>query len=136
MATTALEQPANTLAPPTDRTVWQDARRRFLRNRLATDGFSYLLALRLVPLFPFWLVNLVPALFGMSLGAYVICTFVGILPGAIVYTSVGGGLGEFLDRGEKPDLHLAFQPHILLPLLGLGLLALVPVAYKRWKRKP
>jgi uncharacterized membrane protein YdjX (TVP38/TMEM64 family) len=99
------------------------------------DAVSYLLVLRLVPLFPFWLVNLVPALFGMSLRAYVACTFVGILPGAIVYTSVGGGLGEFLDRGEKPDLHLAFQPHILLPLLGLGLLALVPVAYKRWKRK-
>ena len=100
------------------------------------DAVSYLLVLRLVPLFPFWLVNLVPALFGMSLGAYVACTFVGILPGAVVYTSVGGGLGEFLDRGEKPDLHLVFQPHILLPLLGLGLLALVPVAYKRWKRKP
>jgi uncharacterized membrane protein YdjX (TVP38/TMEM64 family) len=99
------------------------------------DAISYLLVLRLVPLFPFWLVNLVPALFGMSLGAYVVCTFVGILPGAIVYTSVGSGLGEFLDRGEKPDLHLAFQPHILLPLIGLGLLALVPVVYKRWKRK-
>ena len=99
------------------------------------DAVSYLLVLRLVPLFPFWLVNLVPALFGMSLGAYVICTFVGILPGAVVYTSVGGGLGEFLDRGEKPDLHLVFQPHILLPLIGLGLLALVPVAYKHWKKK-
>jgi uncharacterized membrane protein YdjX (TVP38/TMEM64 family) len=100
------------------------------------DAVSYLLVLRLVPLFPFWLVNLVPALFGMSLGAYVICTFVGILPGAVVYTSVGAGLGEFLDRGEKPDLQLVFQPHVLLPLIGLGLLALVPVAYKRWKRKP
>ncbi len=100
------------------------------------DAVSYLLVLRLVPLFPFWLVNLVPALFGMSLGAYVVCTFVGILPGAVVYTSVGGGLGEFLDRGEKPNLHLIFQPHILLPLIGLGLLALVPVAYKYWKKKP
>lgn len=100
------------------------------------DGVSYLLVLRLVPLFPFWLVNLVPALFGMSLGAYVLCTFFGILPGAVVYTSVGGGLGEFLDRGEKPNLHLVFEPHILLPLIGLGLLALVPVAYKHWKKKP
>ena len=99
------------------------------------DAVSYLLVLRLVPLFPFWLVNLVPALFGMSLGTYVACTFVGILPGAVVYTSVGGGLGEFLDRGEKPNLHLVFQPHILLPLIGLGLLALVPVAYKHWKKK-
>ncbi|MGH7123546.1 MAG: TVP38/TMEM64 family protein [Stellaceae bacterium] len=100
------------------------------------DAVSYLLVLRLVPLFPFWLVNLVPALFGMSLGAYVLCTFFGILPGAVVYTSVGGGLGEFLDRGEKPDLQLAFQPHILLPLVGLGVLALVPVIYRHWKQKP
>jgi len=100
------------------------------------DAVSYLLVLRLVPLFPFWLVNLVPALFGMSLGVYVACTFVGILPGAVVYTSVGSGLGEFLDRGEKPDLHLVYQPHILLPLVGLGLLALVPVVYKHWKKKP
>jgi uncharacterized membrane protein YdjX (TVP38/TMEM64 family) len=100
------------------------------------DAVSYLLVLRLVPLFPFWLVNLVPALFGMSLGVYVACTFVGILPGAVVYTSVGSGLGEFLDRGEKPDLHLVYQPHILLPLIGLGLLALVPVVYKHWKKKP
>lgn len=107
-----------------------------LEEGFREDAVSYLLVLRLVPLFPFWLVNLVPALFGMSLGAYVVCTFFGILPGAVVYTSVGGGLGEFLDRGEKPDLHLALQPHILLPLIGLGVLALVPVAYKHWKKKP
>ena len=107
-----------------------------LEEGFREDAVSYLLVLRLVPLFPFWLVNLVPALFGMSLGAYVVCTFFGILPGAVVYTSVGGGLGEFLDRGEKPDLHLALPPHLLLPLIGLGVLALVPVAYKHWKKKP
>lgn len=100
------------------------------------DAVSYLLVLRLVPLFPFWLVNLVPALFGVSLGAYVFCTFFGMMPGALVYTSVGAGLGDLLDRGEKPDFRIIFEPHFLLPLLALGLLALAPVLYKRWRRAP
>jgi uncharacterized membrane protein YdjX (TVP38/TMEM64 family) len=99
------------------------------------DAVSYLLVLRLVPLFPFWLVNLVPALFGMSLGTYVVCSFFGMMPGALVYTSVGAGLGMILDRGETPDLGIIFDPRILLPLLGLALLALAPVLYKWWKRR-
>lgn len=103
---------------------------------LREDAVNYLLVLRLVPLFPFWLVNLVAALFGMSLRAYVLCSFFGMMPGAVVYASIGGGLAEFLDRGEKPNLHLVSQPHVLLPLLGLAVLALVPVAYKHWKKKP
>jgi uncharacterized membrane protein YdjX (TVP38/TMEM64 family) len=103
---------------------------------LREDAVSYLLVLRLVPLFPFFVVNLVAALFGMSLRAYVLCSFFGMMPGALVYASIGGGLGEFLDRGEKPDFQVVLEPHILLPLLGLALLALVPVIYKHWKRKP
>jgi len=100
------------------------------------NAVSYLLVLRLVPLFPFWLVNLVPALFGIPLGAYVACTFFGMIPAALVYTSVGAGLGDLLDRGEEPNFHLLLEPHFLLPLLALCLLALLPVAYKRWKRVP
>ncbi|HEV3176418.1 MAG TPA: TVP38/TMEM64 family protein [Stellaceae bacterium] len=103
---------------------------------LREDAVSYLLVLRLVPLFPFFVVNLVAALFGISLRAYILCSFFGMMPGALVYASIGGGLGEFLDRGEKPNFQAVLQPHILLPLLGLALLALVPVVYKRWKRKP
>ena len=99
------------------------------------DAVSYLLVLRLVPLFPFWLVNLVPAFFGMRLWTYVVCSFFGMLPGALVYTSVGAGLGMILDRGETPDLGIIYDPRILLPLLGLALLALAPVLYKRWKRR-
>jgi len=98
------------------------------------DAVSYLLVLRLVPLFPFWLVNLVPALLGMRLGAYVACTFFGMVPAALVYSGVGAGLGDILDQGETPDMHVIFEPQILLPLLALGLLALLPIAYKRWKR--
>src|SRR6266481_4731931 len=87
------------------------------------DSFSYLLFLRLIPVFPFWLVNIVPALLGMTLGPYTLATLIGIIPGAVVYSSVGSGLGTLLDRGEMPNLGIIFEWRILLPLLGLAVLA-------------
>jgi uncharacterized membrane protein YdjX (TVP38/TMEM64 family) len=102
-----------------------------LEEGFRRDSFSYLLFLRLVPLFPFWLINIVPALLGMRLDRYVLATFLGIVPGGIVYASVGSGLGSLIDRGEMPDLGVIFEWHILLPLLGLAVLALLPVIYAR-----
>ncbi|MEJ2121197.1 MAG: VTT domain-containing protein [Alphaproteobacteria bacterium] len=99
------------------------------------NAMSYLLVLRLVPLFPFWLVNLVPAFLGVPLRTYVIGTFFGIMPGTFVYASVGSGLGAILEAGESPDLGIIFKGEILIPLLGLALLALIPVIYKRIKTK-
>jgi uncharacterized membrane protein YdjX (TVP38/TMEM64 family) len=95
------------------------------------NAFSYLLVLRLVPIFPFWLVNLVPAFAGVPLRTYTLATFIGIIPGGFVFASVGNGLGALLDRGEKPDLKIVFQWEILLPILGLAVLALLPVVLKR-----
>lgn len=101
----------------------------------ARNAFSYLLFLRLVPVFPFWLVNLVPAFFGVRLSTYVAATLLGILPGTFVFASVGNGLGAVIDAGRTPDLGVIFQPAVLLPLLGLGLLSLAPVLWKRWKAR-
>lgn len=98
------------------------------------NAFSYLLVLRLVPLFPFWLVNLVPAFLGVPLRTFVIGTFLGIIPGTAVYSSVGNGLGAIFDQGGTPDLGIIFQPEILGPILGLAVLSLVPVIYKRFKK--
>ncbi len=95
------------------------------------NAFSYLLVLRLVPLFPFWLVNLVPALIGVPLRTYAFATFFGIIPGAVVYTSVGDGLGAVFEAGRAPDPGLIFEPRVLLPILGLALLALIPVIYRK-----
>jgi uncharacterized membrane protein YdjX (TVP38/TMEM64 family) len=100
-----------------------------LKEGFRRDSFSYLLFLRLVPVFPFWLVNIVPALLGMALAPYTLATLIGIIPGAVVYSSVGSGLGMLLDRGEMPNLGIIFEWRILLPLLGLAILALVPVLY-------
>lgn len=97
------------------------------------NAFNYLLVLRLVPIFPFWLVNLAPALLGVTLRTYVIATFIGIVPGTFVYTSIGNGLGAVFDRGETPDLGIIFEPAILIPIVGLALLALLPIAYKKMK---
>ena len=96
------------------------------------DAFNYLLVLRLVPVLPFWLVNLVPALVGVRLRTYVLATFLGIIPGTLVYASLGNGLGSVL---EEPDLGIVFTPRVLVPVIGLALLALFPVAYKRWRGK-
>jgi uncharacterized membrane protein YdjX (TVP38/TMEM64 family) len=100
------------------------------------DAFNYLLVLRLVPVFPFWLINLVPAFLGVRLSVFVAATFLGIVPGTFVFALVGDGLGAVFDRGEAPDVRIILEPRFLAPLLGLALLALMPVFYKRWRRRP
>jgi uncharacterized membrane protein YdjX (TVP38/TMEM64 family) len=104
---------------------------RKLEDGFRANALSYLLVLRLIPLFPFWLVNLVPAFLGVRLRTFALGTFIGIIPGAFVYASLGSGLGALIESGERPDLGIVFQPRVLLPLTGLALLALLPVAYKR-----
>jgi uncharacterized membrane protein YdjX (TVP38/TMEM64 family) len=96
------------------------------------DAFNYLLVLRLVPIFPFWLVNLVPALVGVKLQTFVLATFIGIIPATVVFASLGAGLGSVV---EQPDAGIVLRPSILLPILGLALLALIPVVYRRWRGK-
>ena len=100
------------------------------------NAFNYLLVLRLVPLFPFFLVNIAPAFANVRLSTYVGATFLGIVPGTFVYTSVGNGLGAVFDSGGEPDLGLILEPEILLPILGLSVLALGPVIYRRFRRAP
>jgi uncharacterized membrane protein YdjX (TVP38/TMEM64 family) len=97
------------------------------------DALGYLLVLRLIPLFPFWLVNLVPALAGVGLGTYTLATVLGILPGTMVYAGLGNGLGTVLDAGHLPHLGVLLAPSVLFPLLGLSALALLPVIYRRWR---
>lgn len=95
------------------------------------NAVSYMLVLRLVPLFPFWLVNIAPAFLGVSTRVYVLATFFGIIPGTFVYSTVGDGLGVVFDRGETPDLGIIFEPTILGSIIGLAVLAMIPVLYKK-----
>lgn len=110
----------------------------WLRNMEAgfqENAMSYLLVLRLVPLFPFFVVNLVPAFLGIRLSTYVVGTFVGIIPGAFVYATVGAGLGSIFDTGKTFSAKGILTPQILTALIGLAVLALVPVVYKKIKAR-
>jgi uncharacterized membrane protein YdjX (TVP38/TMEM64 family) len=106
-----------------------------LAENFRRDGFNYLLFLRLVPVFPFWLVNIVAGAAGLTLRAFVIGTLIGIIPGAFVYASLGAGLDAAIAAGRRPDVMLLFRPNILLPLLGLAVLSLLPVACRHWRRR-
>lgn len=101
-----------------------------LKHAIDENQWSMLFLIRLVPVVPFFVANLLPALVGVPVSRFVISTFLGIVPGAVVYTSVGAGLGEVFARGETPDLGIIFEPHILLPILGLAALAALPILLK------
>jgi uncharacterized membrane protein YdjX (TVP38/TMEM64 family) len=112
-----------------------------------SDAFSYLLFLRLVPLFPFFLVNLAPALVGIPLSTFVVATALGIVPGTFVFASVGAGLDSVIAAQSAAyqaciaagradcrldfDASAALTPQLIAALTALGLLALVPVIVKR-----
>lgn len=116
------------------------------------DAFSYLLFLRLVPAFPFFLVNLVPAFAGVRLGPFVAATAIGIIPASFVYAFAGTGLDSIISSQNatfrecraagRADCAVTFNawdvltPHLLLAMLALGLLALLPVVVKRLRARP
>ena len=101
-----------------------------IKKGLDENQWSMLFFIRLVPAVPFFVANLIPAFLGVPVTRFVISTFIGIIPGTLVFTSVGAGLGTVFARGETPDLGIIFEPHILLPILGLCLLSLLPVVLK------
>lgn len=112
----------------------QDGALARLRSGLRANEWSVLFLMRLVPAVPFFLANLLPAAIGTSLWRFAVTTFLGIFPGALVFTSVGSGLGDVFARGEKPDLGLLFSPGILGPILGLAALAALPLILKALRK--
>jgi uncharacterized membrane protein YdjX (TVP38/TMEM64 family) len=104
-----------------------------MREGFQKNALSYLLFLRLIPVFPFFLVNLVPAFLNVRFSTYVIGTFIGIIPGSLVFTLVGSGLDEIFARGEELSLSSVFGIEMMLGFTGLALLSLVPVLYKRFR---
>ncbi|MFY0647016.1 TVP38/TMEM64 family protein [Sulfitobacter geojensis] len=101
-----------------------------IKKGIDENQWSMLFFIRLVPAVPFFVANLIPAFVGVPLFRFAVSTFLGIIPGSLVYTSVGAGLGEVFARGETPDLGIIFEPHILLPILGLTALSVLPVLIK------
>jgi uncharacterized membrane protein YdjX (TVP38/TMEM64 family) len=127
-----------------------------LRAGFQEDAFNYLLFLRLVPIFPFWLVNLAPALLGVGLGTYALATVIGIIPGSFAYSIAGKGLDTVIaaqqaahqsclaKMGSDAEELCPFvvepsallTPGLIAGFVALGLVALIPIAVKRFRRKP
>jgi uncharacterized membrane protein YdjX (TVP38/TMEM64 family) len=115
------------------------------------DAFHYLLFLRLVPVFPFWLVNLAPALVGVSLGTFVLATALGIIPGTFAYALVGAGLDSAIMAQEAAYRHClaggregcrldfnwstAATPQLMAAFVALGIVALIPVVVRKWRAR-
>ena len=101
-----------------------------VQQGFANNAFSYLMTLRLIPLFPFFVVNLVSGLTRMNVGTYVAATAIGIIPGSFVYAYAGQQLGTI---NSLKDIA---SPGVIGAFVLLGLLALVPSLYKKWSGKP
>ena len=97
------------------------------------DAVSYMLVLRLLPIFPFFIVNLGAALVGVRFPIFMVTTFFGIMPGTFVFASIGNGISVVLQAGERPDLSVMSKPEIALPIVGLAVLSLAPMVWRRMK---
>jgi uncharacterized membrane protein YdjX (TVP38/TMEM64 family) len=100
-----------------------------IQDGFAKNAFSYLMTLRLIPIFPFFIVNLVSGLTRVKVGTYVLATALGIIPGSFVYANAGRQLGSINSLGEIAS------PRVLGAFALLGLLSLVPIAYKKFSKK-
>ncbi len=99
------------------------------------NAFSYMLVLRLVPLFPFWLVNLAPAFLGVPFATFVGATAIGIAPGTVVFSIIGEGLGDVVAAGGDIHADRILTPVMIAALIALAALALVPVLFKHWRTR-
>jgi uncharacterized membrane protein YdjX (TVP38/TMEM64 family) len=106
-----------------------------LRKELHQNGLADLFAIRLVPIVPFWLVNLAAPLCGMPLRHFIIATFFGVMPVTFITASIGAGIGGVLGSGERPSFGVLFSWPVLGPLIGLALASLSPVLWRKWRAR-
>jgi len=102
-----------------------------MEKGIKKNGASYLLFLRFIPIFPFWLVNLAPALFSVPFFTFAWTTVVGITPGAFVFTQAGAGLGAILDADAPFSIEGIFNTEVKIALIALGLFALLPTIIRK-----
>ena len=100
-------------------------RLKSMMDGIRDGAFGYILTLRLMPVAPFWLVNVAAGAAHAPVRSYTLATFLGIMPATFIFSGIGAGLGAVLARGGEPDLRIFAQPAVILPLAALGLLSLV-----------
>ena len=108
---------------------WIDKMKRGFQE----NAFYYLLTLRLIPIFPFVAINLVAAIFQVSLKTFLITTLIGIIPGSFVYVSLGSALKDVIVSTDLSP-KIVLEPKFIIAFAGLGVLSLLPVLYKRFHR--
>lgn len=104
---------------------------RKLAANIQKNAWSYLLVLRLVPLFPFFLVNLIPAFAGVGTATYMLTTVFGIIPGTAVFSSAGAGLGTVLAQGGDISIGSILTAEVWFALTGLALLSLLAIPLRK-----
>jgi uncharacterized membrane protein YdjX (TVP38/TMEM64 family) len=109
---------------------------RRLEAGFRRNAFNYVLMLRLIPVVPFTAINLASALLGVSLRSFALSTVLGVLPSTAIYAGLGDALGALAESGLPEDFSMLSRPDLLWPLIGLALLALLPVLYRRWRNGP
>ncbi|NGX56505.1 MAG: hypothetical protein K1060chlam5_00748 [Candidatus Anoxychlamydiales bacterium] len=106
-----------------------------ISSEIKNHAMCYLLFLRLVPAFPFWFVNVFPAFFDIRFRTFILTTFFGIMPGTFIFTQAGAGLGSILDSSTEFTLRSIFTFQITLVLIVFAVLSLIPVIFKKIKKK-
>ncbi len=101
-----------------------------LEKGFQEDAVSYMFALRFLPVVPFPVANIAPALFGAKFRDYVITTALGIVPGVLAYTWIGAGLGATFAAGQEPDFE-SIARNLIPAVIALAIVSLLPVAYKK-----
>jgi uncharacterized membrane protein YdjX (TVP38/TMEM64 family) len=108
---------------------------RAIEEGIKQDAFFYLLTLRLIPVTPFWLVNVAAGLLSIRLSTFFIATVLGIFPASMIYAGIGSGLGRLFDSGVQPHLSALITPQIAVPLVGLALLSVLPILYHQFRAR-
>ncbi|MDX8382438.1 MAG: VTT domain-containing protein [Ghiorsea sp.] len=105
-----------------------------MQQGFAENALSYMFMLRLLPIFPFFIVNLAPAFLNVPLRTYMIASFFGMIPATFVYTLAGSGLGKVFDQGDTFSAAGILTPEMIGGLIGLALLSAAPILYKKLKK--
>ena len=104
-----------------------------LKEGFLENAASYLLFLRLFPLFPYWIVNLAGAFFNVRFRTFAWTTFIGMIPSVFIYAQAGQGFAVMLEQAEQPHAAALWNANMIIALIGLSALSLIPLLFSKTK---
>ena len=106
-----------------------------ISDRINTSSFLWVFILRLIPIVPFWAVNIISGLLGVRSTTYILATLIGIIPGSIIYVSIGQGIKNIVGDGHSPDFPNLLESHLAFPVIAIFILFFVGlIVRKKWKK--